>query len=646
MAQSEPTIADILQELSSQYKGIVAEREVMDRVLERKPSRAKDPYAGIREKLRYDAPRVGWVRLGGGELIPLRVALEGLRFRVIPNDDEFAGDMIAWTKLAPFVNFNSEMRLEDAAGRPLKTHRDALPVGQGAFGTNYSTAVHLGDWFTRQGFEPGDSIIMTIRSTEPIILRLEREPAAEFREQDVRDQERELLDGIAEQLARGRTDMLFPQESVLPIYARAPWRTGYPARPWQQLVAADPRLRFVDELYIADSSYRRPFDRLFGTDEQDEQQWEALDDTLLTEIVAFQAELRASRREAAANGLWDGVAPRVSTATILLNPSEGTTTTIYDGPIDTLRDYSAVIDQRAARGEYGDAVEDQEFDADDLDDEDFDEDDLFDMDDIEDMQAFLEQNPELIEATRKLMTALTPDEIAQLQEARTPDEAQRILTERLNDLLRRDPSLFAALEPLPAPVGHNGHANGNGHAPPDETEDEEEWDADELFGEEEWDDEDDEDDEEEDGAQVDAALERSNELMERFYQYQRAQGKSETTAAGRTGDLWVYADFLGTYYALGLDAGDYATLDECLFFFYPRKVLNSTPRDARDMCTSIKQFYAFLRAEGIVTDDGFAQAIWRRRDQAARIVELYGRLDAESPRFGRLFGRLFEPFTA
>ncbi len=217
MAQSEPTIADILQELSSQYKGIVAEREVMDRVLERKPSRAKDPYAGIREKLRYDAPRVGWVRLGGGELIPLRVALEGLRFRVIPNDDEFAGDMIAWTKLAPFVNFNSEMRLEDAAGRPLKTHRDALPVGQGAFGTNYSTAVHLGDWFTRQGFEPGDSIIMTIRSTEPIILRLEREPAAEFREQDVRDQERELLDGIAEQLARGRTDMLFPQESVLPI---------------------------------------------------------------------------------------------------------------------------------------------------------------------------------------------------------------------------------------------------------------------------------------------------------------------------------------------------------------------------------------------------------------------------------------------
>ncbi len=83
-----------------------------------------------------------------------------------------------------------------------------------------------------------------------------------------------------------------------------------------------------------------------------------------------------------------------------------------------------------------------------------------------------------------------------------------------------------------------------------------------------------------------------------------------------------------------------------MFFFYPRKVLNSTPRDARDMCTSIKQFYAFLRAEGIVTDDGFAQAIWRRRDQAARIVELYGRLDAESPRFGRLFGRLFEPFTA
>jgi hypothetical protein len=642
MVQGEPTIADILQELASQYNGVVAEREVFERVLARRPSHAKDPYAGIREKLRYDAPRVGWVRLGGGELIPLRVALNGLRFRAIPSDDEFAGDMLARSWLQPFVSPNtSELRLEDTAGRP-------LPGGAGSSGMHYGTALNLGNWFTREGFEPGDSIILTIRVVEPLTLRLEREPAAAFREQEVRAQERELLDAIAEQLARARTNMLFPQECVLPIYARAPWRTGYPGRPWQQLVATDPRLQLVDDLYITDSSYHRPFDRMIGG-EAEEQHWEALDNTLLEDIAAFQAELRASRREAAESGLWDGTVPRVSTATIIFDPSEGTTTTIYDGPIDALRDYSAVIDQRAAQGEYSGMSEDEGFDLDDLeamdDDNDSDpNDELFDIEDIEDMQAFLEQNPALIDATRKLMTALTPDEIEQLQEAQTPDEAQRILTERLNDLLRRDPSLFAALEPMPLPTSANVHTNGNGS---DGAPREEEWEEEgDLFDEEEWDEEDEEDEEEAATGEVNAALERSNDLMERFYQRQIAQGKSQATAAARTGDLWVYADFLGNYYARGLDSGDYATLDECLFFFYPRKVLNSSPRDARDMCTSIKQFYAFLRAEGVILDDGFAQAIWRRRDQAARVIELYGRIDADSPRFGRLFGRLFEPYTA
>src|SRR5689334_18436609 len=131
MAREEQTIADILRNLATQYDSVVAEREVMDRVLEHKPSRAKDPYAGIRDKLRYDGPRLGWVRLGGGELIPLRVALTGLRFRIIISEEELAADAIHWSRLAPFVGSGEDVRLEDADGRPLATHAISLPPGQG-----------------------------------------------------------------------------------------------------------------------------------------------------------------------------------------------------------------------------------------------------------------------------------------------------------------------------------------------------------------------------------------------------------------------------------------------------------------------------------------------------------------------------------
>lgn len=651
MAQDELTISSILQELAAHYDGIVTEREVFERVLARRPSRAKDPYAGIREKLRFGASRIGWVRLGDGKLMPLRVALDGLRFRVIPDDEEFAGSVILRSRLEPFVAADErELRLEDDAGRPLLAREAALPIGKGIFGPVSLPALDLSAWFAREHFAPGDSILMTVRVTAPLTLCLEHEPAAAFRLDDVLHQEHELLDALAEQLARRRVDVLFPEDSVLPIYARASWRTSYPGRPWQRLVANDPRMRLVDGTCIADTSFRPPLDLIFNGGEDDERIQEELDLALLEEISSFQAELRRSRREAAESGLWDGLAPRISTARVVFDQGD-TPETIYAGPVDALQDHSPEIEERAAHGGYDNQWDDA-FELDDFDDMEIDgefdaDDELFEIDDIEDMRAFMEQNPALVEATHRLMASLSSDEIERLQQAETPDDVQRILTKRLNELLFREPALFVTLAPAAASPT-NG--NGNGHGPhPDESPfDEEEWGDDELFEEDDWDEQDDDDEDDrqdEELGRLEEMLERSSDLMEQFYQYLIEHGKSETTAANRAGDLWAYAQFLGNYYSRSLDEGDYTTLDECLFFFYPRKMFNSSPRQAREMCTSIKQFYAFLRAKSIVADDAFAQGMWRRRDQAARVVELYDRLDSNSPRFERLFARLFEPYT-
>jgi hypothetical protein len=647
MEQSEPTISSILLELADAYDGIVAEREVFDRVLARRPSQAKDPYASIRNKLRYDALETGWVRLGGGELIPRRIALQGLRFRVIPSEDEFAGDMLSRIWLIPFVSLRLDApQLEDAAGRPIPTRRATLPGGDEGFSFFSSEAQTLDDWYRRTGFEPGDSILITISQSEPLILRLEREPQSAFRADSVAAQERELIEGLAAQIGRNRSNMLFPEDAVLPIYARAAWRAEYPGRPWQQLVAADRRMRLVDGMYLAESSFRRPLDLLFN-DEQQAQRWEEHDRELLEEINSFQAELLDSRREAATRGLWNGVAPRASTGRVIFDMRAGTSQVIHPGIVDALVDHSEDIEKRVERGDFEGEEWDDEFDVDDLDDMELDPDfkgeDMFDIEDIEDMQAFMEENPALVEATQKLMASLSPSEVEELQAAETPDQVQRILTSHLNSLLGREPALFAELTPM-LPNPPNGNGNGNGHGPDHEEllaiEEEAAWSDDE----DEWEEEDEDEDQEPEA--VNEVVERSNEWMDRFYQSLIAQGKSEATAASRTGDLWIYADFLSSYYNRGLEEGDYATLDECLFFFYPRKVLNNSPRAAREICTSIKQFYAFLRAEAVITDDGFAQAMWRRRDQAARAVELYDRIDGDSPEFERLFAHLFAPYTA
>jgi hypothetical protein len=657
MTQSEPTISNILAELAEEYSGIVAEREVLDRVLQRRPSQAKDPYASIRNVLRYDSADTGWIRLGGGQMIPRRVALQGLRFRVIPTDDEFAGDLLGRVWLTPFIPSRTpieDVRLEDAGGKPIRTRVGRLGEGEGTLSFTPTDGLTLGDWFRRTGFAPGDSILVTVAQVTPPALRLEREPASGFRPDDVAEHDREVVEAIAAQVARARSNMLFPEEAVLPIYARAPWRTGYPGRPWQLLVAEDKRLRLLDGMFIADRNFRRPLDVLFG--DRDEQEWEQQDQELLDEITAFQADLLTSRREAAARGLWNGIAPRASTGQVIYDMREGTSQVIHPGIVNALIDHAADIEERVERGDFADEGWDDELDADgfgdlELDGEMLGDDELLEVDDIEDMQAFMEQNPALVEATQKLMASLSPTEIEELQNAETPDQVHRILTNHLNELLGSNPALFAELTPkLPVPASTNGNGNGNGNGHHDGPN------ADELLeieADETWDDEDswdaldgDDDEDGEDEEELSQAVERSNELMERFYQSLVAQGKSEATAASRTGDLWIYADFLSSYYNRALDAGDYATLDECLFFYYPRKVLNNSPRAARELCTSVKQFYAFLRNEEVIADDSFAQAMWRRRDQAARAVELYDRIDGDSPQFERLFAHLFAPYTA
>lgn len=642
MAQREPTIASILQELAQEYDDVVAEREIFERVLRRRPSRARDPFASIRERLRFDAAESGWVRLGDGTLMPLRVALAGLRFRVKPDVHEAAIGALLRTRLTPFVPLNHDhFILKDSAGLPLPMAHTSVTVVDDFFGPTELPALDLSDWMRGVELYDDDSIVVTIEQASPLTLRLEHEPRWSFRADDVRQQEQELLDSVVARVANSRSLPLTASEAVLPAYARASWRTAYPGRPWQELVASDPRLQLINGLFINDRSRSRSLQEVVGVDDESAA-WEAHDTELLASIDALQRDLLESRREAAALELWNGLAPRISTARMVFDSQTGESTVIQPDPIDALRDYVDEIEDRLRKGVYGDG----EWGV-------FDDDpsllETLDMDDAEwagiplinDLREFIAEHPALAVAARRLMAALSVDELQRLQQASTGEEVQHILAARFHRMLPEHPEMFATLVPYTAPEA--GVADFAGGAP--ELEDAAD-DDEPAFGLEEW--EEDaaawDDDSDEETTPNDEALTVSHELMERFYAFLIEQGKSEATAASRTGDLWIYADFLASYYAQTLAEGAYATLDECLFFFYPRRVANSSPRGARELCTSLKQFYGFLRAERIA-DDRFAREMWRRRDQVARIVELYERIDVESPQFERLFVRLFAPYT-
>ena len=592
MTNHEPTIASLLRQLANEYVGPVEEQHLFARVLELRPSSAKHPYTTIRERLRWDGLNLGWLRLSRRQLLPLRVALQGLRFRCQPHPHEVEAGLLTLSHLQPFVGLHSgACTLRDSEGARIPY----LDLDTASTSEAVLSAFDLKAFYQRTAFHPGDSLLVTITSAEPLGLVIEREASTAFRAGAVAAQDAELLEAMVERVRRAHTTLIACDEIILPIFATAPWRTTYPGSAWQHLLLRDGRLQIVDDRFLSD--------QLFGTDPHTAYDYHSADTALFAEIDALQSEIGRARQLDVEAGLWSGQVQRASATYGFLDTdlAERPFFGGLDEPDEASWEVDAPWEATAAPPE-----------------------------------ATLDPNdPAILQAARdRLFALLPPNDTARLRLAR-PEEAEVIIASHLNMLLARAPELFPRIDQLPPNTPTD--ANLSLVMPPD-------W-------QDEWDDE----AEDEVGADFeveltanDNAFAVSSDLISQFYDYLLEMGKREATARGRARALNIYADFLAAYYGRSLAEGDYATLDECFFYYYPQRVMNSSVRQVRETATALKQLYAFLRQRGVVTDDRFAEALWNRRGQAARVVELYERIAREahaSPSFELLFERLFQPYT-
>lgn len=598
MAVNEPTIATILRTLADQYTGPVQERLIYEQVLQQRPSNAKNPFATIRERLRWDGLALGWIRLKRGELIPLRVVLQDLRFRCIPASAEVAAGYVSQTHLFPFVGMHTEsFQFEDENGIPLAIQYHTMS-------TAYHPILDLGSWYRLNEFTARDSILCTIVKTKPLTIRIVREPTHRFEDQRVVPQDHELIDAILKEMSLIQRPLVPCDELVLSIFARSTWRTSYPGTPWQHLVNRHPSLELIDSVFLTTTLN----DHLLRSPEH----MRSEEDALRTEIFTLQDEIANSRAHDVATGIWSGQIERASLGHDRYQEEEPWDDDLF-GSLSDASDFDELLDD-AWEGPWHD--------------------DLIPEDALIGAEALTSEAYDLDEASRRLLAALPPEAAEQLQTAR-PEEAELIIAAHLNLLLVREPSLFVPLVTSPEAVNYDGVKSPDGETILDiltytASETDEAW---ELW-----------DDEEEEHAH--SIYSRSSELMALFYVHLVETGKSITTARTRAHGLWIYADFLASYYQRSLAEGDYATLDECLFFFYPRKLISRSPRQLRELSTSLKQFYSFLKQQGTLTDERFAEAIWRRRDQAARVLTLYQRLDRALPNFEQLYAQLFAPYIS
>ncbi len=250
--QEKPiTLSEAMAQVTARLDGPTPLDEFIRQVLELWPSKAKNPAASIRQRLRdRDVPII--TLPDGKTVLPIALSLKGARFRIpLSRREARRGFLLVSPNFDGFLNRQlslEEVQMFDERGRPLPTR--VIQVRQGYLGPSIPyrvPAFRLTSWFHKQGVRREDSILVTVEDWQRGHFRLKHEPARERRQhqEEIAQKNREMADLFFEVLEAAYNEQILPWQAIPTIYTLMTDPRGYPGDHWTQVVEQDPRMRWT-----------------------------------------------------------------------------------------------------------------------------------------------------------------------------------------------------------------------------------------------------------------------------------------------------------------------------------------------------------------------------------------------------------------
>lgn len=261
MTEEKPiTLEQAVRQVMAELDGPTPVTEVIQRVLAIHPSAAKQPEKLVRTHISQHWHKE-WVYLDSKTVIPLRLVMNGARFRIVLSRLEIRrGFLFFMPNFLGLVKDHltpKDLTLLDAAGQPLPLHPTKIKVEhKSLFGDYTSEEDGWGaeTWFKSLKARDGDSLLVTIEDWDAARYRLEHEPAGRRHFDEVDRKNRELADLLFAELERAHSERIYSTEAIREAYARMADPRGYPGDPWVEVVERDGRMKlFSFEIRYADS---------------------------------------------------------------------------------------------------------------------------------------------------------------------------------------------------------------------------------------------------------------------------------------------------------------------------------------------------------------------------------------------------------
>lgn len=248
MPNDKPTLKQVTEQVLSDLDGPITVKDLADRVYAIYPTKAKTAMSSFRNCLHYDEQGVNLVYLNKDTILPMRIAMRGVRFRV-PIDRHVEKENVI-----PFLFFNyfidrygnpKNIRFVDSTGNPIaykiksvKNIREPNSLWR----RDFVDAFEFTEWFNKTKPQRGDSLLVTVRNWESREFLMEHESKRKRRTEEIQRFNQEFSNTLFNILEESRDGDIFLHQVIPDVFARLSNPRGYPGDNWREIVESDKRV--------------------------------------------------------------------------------------------------------------------------------------------------------------------------------------------------------------------------------------------------------------------------------------------------------------------------------------------------------------------------------------------------------------------
>ena len=271
MANNKPTLKQVVEQVLSELDEPITVKDLADYVYAIYPTKAKTAMSSFRNCLHYDEQGVNLVYLNRDTILPMPIAMRGIRFRV-PIDRYTEQE-----NTIPLLFFNYFIDRHTKPQNVSFMNSQAYPIDfrvktvkniwepKSLWRRDFVDALEFNEWFKKIKPQRGDSLLVTVEDWKSHKFLIEHEPRRKWDVDAIQRFNKEFFDILFNMLEESRDGSIFLHQVIPDVFARLSDPRGYPGDNWREIVESDKRVK-NDGTILNYSEDLSPFERMLLTD--------------------------------------------------------------------------------------------------------------------------------------------------------------------------------------------------------------------------------------------------------------------------------------------------------------------------------------------------------------------------------------------